>query len=108
LDSISISSAYNPGFVAGLWADIGYAGVQTAPYVLPAITVGATGSLAVKLYCQAYAKKTDIAFIDRVQKELGMSDDQRELLHEEITGQNYTEGQIWEIAEEIMELYPNK
>jgi hypothetical protein len=54
---------------------------------------------------QAMAKKPDIKQIDRIVTDEGLSLDQRELLHEEITGQGYTLQEIREIAQEIKHLY---
>jgi hypothetical protein len=54
------------------------------------------------------AKKPDIKFINDLQKELKLTDTQRELLHEAITGQNLTKKEIRQVAQEIQELYPNK
>ena len=53
-------------------------------------------------------RKDDIKAIDQIVKEVGLSKGQRRLLHDEITGQDYTLEQIREIAQEIKELYPNK
>jgi RHS repeat-associated protein len=50
----------------------------------------------------------DIEFIDWLQKKHGLSDEAREILHEEITGQNLTREEIEEVVELIKELYPGK
>jgi hypothetical protein len=52
--------------------------------------------------------KQDIKEIDRIVKEEGLSRGQRRLLHEEISGQDYSLEEIREIAREIKNLYPNK
>ena len=54
------------------------------------------------------AKKPDIRQIDRITKEEGLTEGQREILHEEITGQGHTLEEIREIAKDIKKLYPNK
>lgn len=54
------------------------------------------------------ARKLDIKAIDRIVKDLGLSKDQRRLLHDEITKQGYTLEEILEIAKQIKDLYPNK
>ena len=54
------------------------------------------------------ARKADIKAIDRIVNEVGLTKGQRRLLHDEITGQNYSLEEIREIALEIKELYPNK
>ncbi len=53
-------------------------------------------------------KKPDNKFIDWVCLEVGLSDWQRELLHEDITKQQFTKKEILELAAEIKELYPRK
>lgn len=54
------------------------------------------------------AKKADIKAIDHIVKSEGLSIDQRELLHEQITKQGLTLDEIREIAREIKIQYPNK
>jgi len=54
------------------------------------------------------AKKLDIKAIDRIVKELGLSKEQRRLLHDEITKQGYSLEEILEIAKQIKDLYPSK
>ena len=54
------------------------------------------------------AKKQDNKFIDWVCDKLGLSDDQRELLHERITRQRLSKKEILEAAEEIKTDFPNK
>jgi hypothetical protein len=50
----------------------------------------------------------DKALIERIVRELGLSAWQRRRLHDEISGQNLTEEEIWEIARQIKRLFPNK
>ena len=45
------------------------------------------------------AKKPDIQLIDRIVKEEGLTPGQRDLLHDEIHGQGYTQEQIRERQE---------
>jgi hemolysin activation/secretion protein len=54
------------------------------------------------------AKKSDIRKIDWLVKKYGLSLNQREILHEEITGQSLSLEEIEEIAKQIKKLYPNK
>lgn len=54
------------------------------------------------------AKKPDIKQIDRIVKEEGLTQGQRELLHRAITKEGYSPEEIREIAKEIKEPYPNK
>ena len=54
------------------------------------------------------AKKPDIKYIDYLQDKYGLSDAQREILHEEITGQNLSKQEIEQIAIDIKTSYPNK
>jgi hypothetical protein len=54
------------------------------------------------------AKKRDIRLIDRVQKDIGLSDDQREMLHRDIHGLRLKYQEIVEKAKEIRRDYPNK
>ena len=54
------------------------------------------------------ARKLDIKAIDRIVKDLGLSKEQRRLLHDEITKQGYTLEEILDIAKQIKELYSNK
>ena len=54
------------------------------------------------------AKKPDIALIDRICQDPGLTKAQRRLLHEEITGLHLSEEEILEAAIEIQQLYPNK
>ncbi len=57
---------------------------------------------------KAMARKLDIKQIDRIVKEEGLTQGQRELLHRAITKEGYPLEEIREIAKEIKELYPNK
>lgn len=52
--------------------------------------------------------KQDIKEIDRIVQEEGLSREQRRLLHDEITGQDFSLEDIRQIAKDIKELYPNK
>ena len=52
------------------------------------------------------AKRPDIKFIDYLQKKYGLSDPQREQLHEEITGQNLSKSEIEEIVKSFVEEFP--
>jgi hypothetical protein len=52
--------------------------------------------------------KQDIQEINRIVNEEGLSPERRRLLHEEISGQNFSLEQIREIAWEIKKLYPRK
>ena len=54
------------------------------------------------------AKKRDIRQIDRVQKDLDLSDDQREMLHHDIHGLRLKYQEIVEKAKKIKRDYPNK
>ena len=54
------------------------------------------------------ARKADIKAIDEIVKRVGMTRPQRRLLHDDITGMNYTLEEILEIAKLIKEMYPNK
>ena len=54
------------------------------------------------------AKKRDIRLVDAIARELGMSDDQREILHYEIHGYNLTYQEIRRRAQGVMEDYPRK
>lgn len=47
------------------------------------------------------ARKPDIRFIDRLVKKYGLDRCQRRVLHDEITGQNLSDAEIEEIAEEL-------
>jgi hypothetical protein len=53
-------------------------------------------------------RKADIRQIDRIVQEEGLSREQRRMLHEEITGQQFSLEEIRGIAKQIKELYPNK
>jgi hemolysin activation/secretion protein len=53
-------------------------------------------------------RKDDIREIDLIVKEEGLSKEQRQLLHREITGEQLSLKEIRELAREIKELYPNK
>lgn len=53
-------------------------------------------------------KKLDIKQIERIVKEEGLTQGQRELLHRAITKEGYSLEEIREMATEIKELYPNK
>jgi hypothetical protein len=52
--------------------------------------------------------KEDIKQIDRIAKEEGLSRGQRRILHDEISGQDYSLEEIRQIAREIKRLYPNQ
>ncbi len=52
----------------------------------------------------AMAKKPDIKFIDYLQKKFGFDDDDRELIHEEITGQNLSKEEIIDVVKGILEI----
>lgn len=54
------------------------------------------------------ANKRDIKQINDVQKQVGLSDKQREILHDQIHGEKKTWKEIVEIAEEIKTQYPNR
>ncbi len=54
------------------------------------------------------AKKPDNEFIDWICEEVGLSKQQRRLLHDDITRQRLTKKEIMEQAREIKELYPRK
>lgn len=54
--------------------------------------------------CDDAAKR----LINRIVKELGLTPGQRRILHDEITKGNYPASEIWEIARQVKELYPNK
>jgi hypothetical protein len=58
--------------------------------------------------CHGLAGKRDIKQIDRIVKEEGLTQGQRELLHRAITREEYSLEEIREIAREIKDLYPNK
>jgi hypothetical protein len=53
-------------------------------------------------------KKKDIKFIDYLQRKFGLSDDQREILHDEITGKNLSKRDITKFARNIKRQFPNK
>ena len=57
---------------------------------------------------KAMAKKQDIKDIDRIAKEEGLTEGQRELLHDEISHQGISLDEIREVAKDMKELYPNK
>lgn len=52
-------------------------------------------------------KKPDIQFIDFVQKKFELTDKQRRMLHEAISGQRLSKKEIEETAQFIKETYPN-
>ena len=55
------------------------------------------------------ARKADLKQIDRIAKEVGgLTNGQREILHEWITKQNLSLEEIKEIALQIKQLFPNK
>lgn len=54
------------------------------------------------------ARKADIKAIDNIVKDVGLTKEQRRLLHDQITGQGYSLAEIREIAEEVKRLFPNK
>jgi len=54
------------------------------------------------------ARKQDIRMIDRVVRAVGLSREQRRLLHDEIHGQRLTYREIKELAREIKRDYPGK
>ncbi len=54
------------------------------------------------------AKKADIKWIKWVVKKIGLSKDQKRILHDTITGENLTKEEIKQIAEEIKKNFPNK
>ena len=54
------------------------------------------------------ARKVDIKAIDNIVKDVGLTREQRRLLHDQITGQGYSLQEIREIAEEVKRLFPNK
>ena len=54
------------------------------------------------------ARKDDIKEIDRIVNDLGLTKEQRRLLHQAITGQGLTNEEIVIVAREIKEDYPNK
>ena len=53
------------------------------------------------------AKKSDIKFIDYLQNKYELTDKQRELLHEAITGQGLPKHEIEDLARFIKDSYPN-
>ena len=54
-------------------------------------------------------RKADLKQINRIIKEVGgLTNEQRELFHEEISGRHLSLREIKEIANEIKKLYPNK
>ena len=54
------------------------------------------------------ARKPDIKAIDKIEKDLELSREQRQMLHREISGQNFSLDEIRELAKSIKEWYPNK
>jgi hypothetical protein len=52
--------------------------------------------------------KSDIKKIDYIVDKLGLSREQRRILHDEITGQHYSLKEIEEIAKQIKDNFPNK
>lgn len=74
---------------------LGFIECDVPPAFLPYVpTIGAT--------------KPDIKAIDAIQREVGLSNKQRELLHEEITGRNLSYKEIKDIAQSIKKNYPNQ
>jgi len=53
-------------------------------------------------------RKRDIKEIDAIVRELGLSREQRQLLHDEIHGQGLTHQEIRRRAEGILQDYPGK
>ena len=54
------------------------------------------------------ARKRDIKRVDAIARELGMSDDQRDILHDEIHGYNLAYEEIRRRAQGVMEDFPRK
>jgi hypothetical protein len=53
-------------------------------------------------------KKADIQFVKWIIKKIGLSKEQKRILHDTITGQNLTKEEITKIAQEIKKHFPNK
>ena len=53
-------------------------------------------------------RKRDTKQIDYIARKIGLSREQRRLLHAEITGRNLTHKEIVDKAREVKQLYPGK
>jgi len=54
------------------------------------------------------ARKPDVGFVDSVVRDVGLNKEQRRMLHDEITGQNYSKEEIRETAKMIKESFPKQ
>ena len=53
-------------------------------------------------------KKADVRFIDYLERRFGLSKEQRDILHEQITRKGLSKSDIIELAKAIKRQFPNK